>query len=97
MQGSSSSGGNLNTNRWNSRAAVGTQTAGLVFGGSISTGDLRWLKQKNIMVLLGAEVADMPTVTDTGFGASGIQTAGFASGGFTPTDTTGNQADFRRL
>ena len=38
--GTFASGGNLNTARWNSRATVGTQTAGVVFGGSTQTGGL---------------------------------------------------------
>ena len=79
------SGGNLNTARWNSRATVGTQTAGVVFGGSTQTGGIM-AETEEYDGTSWTEVTDMPTVT-TGNGGGGIQTAAFSSGGNTPTDT----------
>ena len=83
-----SSGGNLNTNRWNSKATVGTQTAGLVFGGSNAPGSLI-AETEEYNGTSWTEVTDMPQVM-TGNGGGGIQTAAFSSGGNTPTDTREN-------
>ena len=82
--GAFSSGGNLNTARWNTKATVGTQTAGITFGGSTAPG-ASMAETEEYDGTSWSEVNDMPTVT-TGNGGGGIQTAAFSSGGNTPGD-----------
>ena len=86
--GAFSSGGNLNTARWNSRATVGTQTAGIVYGGSNAPGSII-AETEEYNGTSWTEVTDMPTVTSNN-GGGGTQTAAFSSGGNTPTDTREN-------
>ena len=86
--GAFASGGNLNTNRWNSRATVGTQTAGIVYGGSNAPGGLL-AETEEYNGTSWTEVNDLPQVI-TGNGGGGTQTACFSSGGNTPTDTREN-------
>ena len=74
-----SSGGNLNTARWNCRATVGTQTAGITFAGYTQTGSAM-AETEEYNGTSWSEVNDLPdTVTDIGGG--GTQTAAFMSGG----------------
>jgi hypothetical protein len=77
--GAWASGGNLNTARWNCRATVGTQTAGITFAGYTQTGSAM-AETEEYNGTSWSEVNDLPdTVTDIGGG--GTQTAAFMSGG----------------
>ena len=82
--GTFASGGNLNTARWNSRATVGTQTAGIVYGGSNAPGSII-AETEEYNGTSWSEVTDMPSLI-TSNGGGGTQTAAFSSGGNTPGD-----------
>ena len=87
--GAWASGGNLNNRRFNCRATVGIQTAGLTFGGSNPTGAII-AETEEYNGTAWTEVTDIPAVR-TGIGGGGTQTAAFMSGGNDPGDNRQNE------